>query len=236
MGHVLTRKEGDVFWITLNRPDRGNSLSGALLAELISAIDQAASDDTLKAVVLTGQGDRFFCTGVDLDELADAKQDLDRLFTPFQEAIDRLSKLKVLTASFVNGDCVGGGLGLALSTDFVLCAGHARFGTPEITKGLFPYIISATLISKLGEQRAKSLCFGGRLWTAAEALQYGAVSELVGTLQFSSRSQELVRLWNRAAGKNLRRGKEALDPSRRPAPGRLVEYLKEAVALFRHRS
>lgn len=231
---VTRKRHGDVLWLTLNRPSRGNSLNETLLEQLVEGIREAGADSTLKALVLSGEGDRFFCTGADLGDIADPKCNPDRIFSLFNETIELLSKLTVLTASFVNGDCVGGGLGIALSTDFVLAAGHARFGTPEITKGLFPYVISGPLLAKLGEQRAKALCFGGRLWTASEALQYGVVSELVGTLQFSGRSQELVKLWNTVAEMNLKRGKEALDVHRRPSSAKLVQYLKDAVTLFRN--
>jgi len=230
---ILKRREGDVCLLTLNRPDRGNSLSEKLLEQLLAAIKAACADKTLKALVLAGQGNRFFCTGADIGDLSNPAMNPDPIFSFFNQTIEALSKAELLTASFVNGDCVGGGLGIALSTDFVLAAGHARFGTPEITKGLFPYVISGALLAKLGEQRAKALCFGGRLWTASEALQYGVVSELVGTLQFGGRSQELVQLWNRCAETNLRRGKHALSPKDRPSSEDLVQYLRDAVKIFR---
>ncbi len=230
---ILKRRDGDVLLITLNRPDKGNSLNEKLLEQLLAALKEASSDKTLKALVLAGQGDRFFCTGADLGDLSNPKMNPDPIFSLFNQTIEALSRTEVLTASFVNGDCVGGGLGIALSTDFVLAAGHARFGTPEITKGLFPYVISGALLTKLGEQRAKALCFGGRLWTASEALQYGVVSELVGTLQFGGRGHELVQLWNRCAEVNLRRGKVALNPRARPSGDDLVSYLRDAVKLFR---
>ncbi len=230
---IVRRRDGDILWLNFNRPSRGNSLNEILLEQLVGAIKEAAADASLKGLVLSGQGDRFFCTGADLDDLGDPACNPDRIFSLFNEAIELISGLTLFTASFVNGDCVGGGLGIALSTDFVLAAGHARFGTPEITRGLFPYVISGPLLAKLGEQRAKALCFGGRLWTASEALQYGVVSELVGTLQFGGRSQELVKLWNRVAEINLKRGKQALDPQRRPSSDQLVHYLREAVALYR---
>jgi methylglutaconyl-CoA hydratase len=231
---ITSRREGDVLCLTLNRPSRGNSLNEPLLEQLVKAITDAGADKTLKALVLNGQGDRFFCTGADLDDLGNPAHNPDKIFSLFNQTLEALSKLDLLTASFVNGDCVGGGLGIALSTDFVLAAGHARFGTPEITRGLFPFVISGALLNKLGEQRAKALCFGGRLWTASEALQYGVVSELVGTLQFSGRSHELVKLWNQVAEVNLKRGKEALDPRRRPLSSQLVDYLRDAVKLFRN--
>ncbi len=233
MNEVIRRRDGDVLWVSLNRPDRGNALTESLLEELNRTIQEAAAETSLKALILTGQGDRFFCTGADLSELGDAGKNPDRLFALFNEVLGRLSQLPCLTASFVNGDCIGGGLGIALSCDFVLAAGHSRFGTPEITRGLFPFIISGPLLAKLGEHRTKALCFGGRLWTASEALQYGAVSELVGTLHFSGRSHELAALWNKVALSNLRRGKESLHPTVRPSGDQLVGYLKEAVALFR---
>ncbi len=233
MDEILKKRDGDLLWVTLNRPSRANSLNEALLEQLVEVIYEVQKDTKLKGLVLTGEGDRFFCTGADLGDVGDKTQNLDRLFALFNEAIESLSRLSIFTASFVNGDCVGGGLGIALCTDFVLAAGHARFGTPEITKGLFPYVISGPLLAKLGEQRAKALCFGGRLWTASEALQYGVVSELVGTLQFSGRSFELTKLWNRVADMNLKRGKEALDMNRRPSGTTLVQYIRDAVDLYR---
>lgn len=230
MSLCLTRRKGDVAILTLNRPEKGNSLTGELLAELCEQLKTFSSDVSIKVIALTGTGDRFFCTGADLDELKKGTNKVT-FFNRFTESLDLLGTAAPLTATLVNGDCIGGGLGMALSTDFVLASSHARFGTPEITKGLFPFIISRPLLKKLGEHRAKALCFGGRLWSAEEARQYGAVSEVIPQANFGSRSEDLIGLWNQVALRTLRRGKEAMSGDSLD-PNILVQYLADAAADF----
>ncbi|MBI4402845.1 MAG: enoyl-CoA hydratase/isomerase family protein [Deltaproteobacteria bacterium] len=224
---VLSKKNENVLILTLNRQEKGNSLTPELLQQLVSHLDVAYSDPSLHALCLTGAG-RFFCTGADLNELGKANETrLREMFDSFSQAIEKLMAAPFLTASLINGDCVGGGLGLALSTDYVLAADDSRLGTPEIAKGLFPFVIAKPLLQKIGSHRTMALFFGGKLISAAGALSLGVISELISRNQFSTRCEELISHWNKADSLLIRRGKETIQKEH--SPELLRQYLFDAI-------
>src|SRR4051794_19360862 len=120
--------------VTLNDPEKRNMLSGRMLAELVEAMAEAKGDEEVRAVVLTGAGDRVFCAGADLGGFAAdaplvAKHFASDLFLEFFRLMPRLGKPSLCA---VNGHVLAGGLGLALSCDLVIAREGASFGTPEI--------------------------------------------------------------------------------------------------------
>src|SRR3954454_16283638 len=127
--------------VTLNDPDKRNMLSGQMLTELVEAMKLAKASDEVRAVVLTGAGDKAFCAGADLGGFAAevplvSKHFASDLFLEFFRLMPRLGKPSLCAA---NGHVLAGGLGLALSCDLVVAREGATFGTPEINVGAFPY-------------------------------------------------------------------------------------------------
>ena len=143
---VYTVSEG-VATVTLNRPDQRNALNAELLSALVEAMKTARDDDAVRAVVLTGAGDKVFCAGADLGGFAAevplvSKHFGSDLFLEFFRVMPRLGKPSLCAA---NGHVLAGGLGLALSCDLVIAKEGARFGTPEINVGAFPYMIMSII-------------------------------------------------------------------------------------------
>ncbi|MFZ0240385.1 MAG: enoyl-CoA hydratase-related protein [Desulfobacterales bacterium] len=176
---LLTISEG-LATITFNRPKALNALSIELLREFDQALDVVSGDDTVRAVILTGAGDKAFVAGADITELST----LDALQAKgFSQAghnvINRLQLLPVPVMAAVNGYALGGGSEIALACDFIYAAATAMFGLPEITLGLIPGFGGTQRLPRLiGKNRAKEMIFTGRMITAAEAAQIGLVNKV----------------------------------------------------------
>lgn len=167
--------------LTINRPERRNALSWAVIEGLRARVAQARTDPDVRVLVLTGAGDRAFCAGADLTgmradagyaDVHEARGELARLF-------DDLWSLGKPTIARVRGYCLAGGFGLALSCDLVVASDDATFGTPEIDVGLWPYMITVPLCRSMAPKRALELMMTGRRIDAAEADRLGILSRLV---------------------------------------------------------
>ncbi|HVX89871.1 MAG TPA: enoyl-CoA hydratase/isomerase family protein [Gemmatimonadales bacterium] len=193
---LTTHLDAGVLTLTLDRPDKRNALSSALIEALHQGLERAELDGEVRVVVIKGAG-KDFCAGADLDELL-ASADRDpaeneasalRLGALFQ-AIRRLPKPVV---AVVQGRALAGGCGLATACDFVLAADTAQFGYPEIQRGFVPAMVMAMLVRQVGEKRALDLTGTGRLLTAAEAYQMGLVTSVIGAPDFGPRALDLIR-------------------------------------------
>ncbi len=191
---VLYEASGGVATITINRPDKRNSLSWTVMRELRAALAEAAADGGVRVVVLTGAGDRAFCAGADLSGMAagatyadlhDARGELPRLFRQMWE----MGK-PVIARVF--GYCLAGGFGLALACDFVVAADDAQFGTPEIDLGLWPYMITVPMRHSMPPKKALELMMTGRRVDAAEAERIGFVTRVVPVAELDSAVAELA--------------------------------------------
>ncbi len=179
---VLQHRSGRVHTLTLNRPDKRNALSADLVGALKEALADAAEDDGVRVVVLTGAG-KVFSAGADLaalealqtasplDNLADS-QHLASLF----EAIYRHPKPIIAK---VNGHAIAGGCGLAAVCDFALVADRAKLGFTEVRIGFVPAIVSVFVLRKLGEAAARDLMLRGHLVSAEDAVAAGLVTRAV---------------------------------------------------------
>ena len=191
---VLYETSDGVARITVNRPEKRNSLSWTVMAELSDAFGAAAADPAVRVVVLTGAGDRAFCAGADLGGMAagasyadlhDARGQLPRLFRQMWE----LGKPIVAR---VFGYCLAGGFGLALACDFIVASDDATFGTPEIDIGLWPYMITVPMRHSMPPKKALELMMTGRRVDAAEAERIGFVNRVVPVGELDAAVDELV--------------------------------------------
>jgi enoyl-CoA hydratase/carnithine racemase len=180
--------------LTIDRPERRNALSWTVIQGLRECVAAARADDQVRALVLTGAGDRAFCAGADLAGMrADAgyaavhddRGELARLF-------DDLWNLGKPTIARVRGYCLAGGFGLALSCDLVVAADDATFGTPEIDVGLWPYMITVPLCRSMPPKRALELMMTGRRVDSAEAERIGFVTSVVPVDQLDTTVDELA--------------------------------------------
>jgi methylglutaconyl-CoA hydratase len=169
--------------ITLARADKRNALSRALIADLDAAVRRAADDPAVRCVIITGDGPAF-CAGMDLDELrstltADAEvvwADAQRL----AELFDRIYSLPKPTIAAVNGAAVAGGAGLVTVCDLAVSVPTARFGYPEVRRGLVAAMVLPHLLRHVGERAARHLLLTGELIDADDAVRVGLINHVVG--------------------------------------------------------
>lgn len=165
--------------VTINRPEARNALSVAVQDGLARALDELAYDDTVRAVVLTGAGDRAFVAGADVKQLR-AYTARDGLRGRLQALFDRIASFEKPTIAAVNGLALGGGCELALACDLRVAAQSARFGFPETGLSIIPGAGGTQRLPQLiGAGRALELILTGRTVSAEEALAMGLVSHVV---------------------------------------------------------
>ena len=167
--------------IVLNRPEKGNALTMPMLDAIGGAADAAARDRALRAVVLRGAGDRFFCTGGDIEAWGELSPlDMGRAWILNGiDVFERLASLPVPVIAAINGHALGGGLELALAADLRLAVATAKLGTPEVGLGMIPgWGGVGRLAEVIGPARAAHLTLLGTPITAAQALDWGLATEV----------------------------------------------------------
>jgi len=186
--------DSNVATVTLNRPDKRNAISYALIDDLVRALEEVRNS-AAHVLILTGAG-KAFCSGMDLDNL---KALIGR--TPEQNLEDSrtmaglfrsLYEFPKPTIAAVNGAAIAGGAGLALLCDFTLAVPGAKFGYTEVRIGFVPAIVSAFLLRQVGEKTARDLLLTGRIFDTAEALKIGLINEIVLPEKLLARSRELA--------------------------------------------
>ena len=164
----------DIWTLTINRPDKANSLTSEMLADLIQVVKMADKAD-LRALILTGGGDKVFSAGADLEE---AKAGL--ALSPLWEELSRaIVRLPCLTIAALNGTLAGGAFGMVLACDVRLAPAHAKFFYPVAKLGFLPQPSDPRRLATLvGPARAKMILVAGQKITADEALIWGLVDRL----------------------------------------------------------
>ncbi len=190
--HVLRRLEDGVLWITLNRPEAGNAITAAMRDQVVVWLEEASADLAVRAVVLTGAGEKGFCTGADLRSSGPAPArpegaperavgDAARLIrTGWQRLVSAVLDCEKPVIAAVNATAAGGGMHLALACDLVLAAEEAKFIEVFIRRGIAPDAGGAYLLARLiGPQKAKELFFFGDDVPAIDAERLGLVNKVV---------------------------------------------------------
>ena len=179
--HLLDIKDG-IAVVTLNRPEALNAINKQMRLELLELFPKLDMDPQVKVVVITGAGDKAFCTGADLKERAARSTEemvYDRHYLTARSMSALASVSKPVIAA-VKGYCMAGGYELVLQCDIVICSDNAVFSLPEVTHGFFPGGGACQRLPKLvGYQIAKELIFTGRRWDAKEAKELGLVNKVV---------------------------------------------------------
>src|SRR5690242_11607742 len=176
----LTRA-GAVATLTLDRPRALNALDAATLRELARAIRELRRDGGVRALVVTGAGEKAFSAGADIAAMAAMTAAEGHAYSQLgHEVLGRLEALAIPVVAAVNGVALGGGLELALACDLIVASEKARLGQPEINLGLIPgFGGTQRLVRRIGQTRARELIYLGHAITAEEALRIGLVNRVV---------------------------------------------------------
>ncbi|MEM9256380.1 MAG: enoyl-CoA hydratase/isomerase family protein [Pseudomonadota bacterium] len=191
--HVSYVTKEHIARITLDRPPV-NALTGELLDQILAALQRAANDSQVNAVILQSAVQKRFCAGLDMELLAgrtapEIRAFVSKLYTELREVQTTMGKP---TIAAIHGAARGGGMTLAISCDVILASNDSSFGYPEIDLGLVPAIHFSHLHRIVGRHRAFELLFSGRSFSAKEAFDLGLVSRVVGSDNFAACVQEVA--------------------------------------------
>ncbi|MBF9032678.1 enoyl-CoA hydratase/isomerase family protein [Rhodobacterales bacterium HKCCE2091] len=228
---LLTERRGPVLRLTLNRPERRNAVNDALILALSAAFDDASRDPDIRAIVLTGAGDKAFCSGADL---GGGVFDFD-----YSEPISNYANLlragrraTVPVIGRINGFCLAGGMGLLAICDMAVAASTAKFGLPEVKVGLFPMQVAALLQSLLPARKFAEMCYTGEMLTAEEALACDLVNYVAAPETLDEKTDWLV---DRVVSKSptaIRRGKYALSATSGMTFEQSIAFLESQIGLM----
>jgi methylglutaconyl-CoA hydratase len=208
--------------VTLNRPERRNSLTIELLSNLISAVKAASDQPKQRVLILRGAG-AAFCTGLDLKEAADQRK-AHATAEMVAKTLVTLAETRVVTVAAVHGAAVAGGAGIMSACDFVVAAEKTMIGYPEVRRGLVAGLVMTFLRRQVGERNLRELVFGAELIDAARAKEIGLVNRVVPR-------NELMNEAQRFADSVLQGGPDAIKQTKRLIEDLSSSSVKEDVEL-----
>jgi methylglutaconyl-CoA hydratase len=195
---VLYEPRPPTVLLTLNRPDKRNALSRALIAAIRDAFQRAKADPAARCVIITNAGPTF-CAGMDLAELQESiakTNDQKNIWDDalrLAEVYDLIYTLPKPTIAAVNGPAVAGGAGLVTVCDLAIATPESKFGYPEVRRGLVAAMVMPHLLRHVGERLARHMLLTGELIDAEAAKQTGLINELVSPLQLLDRAMALAK-------------------------------------------
>jgi enoyl-CoA hydratase/carnithine racemase len=205
--HLLYNVEKNVACLTINREAQRNAISLEAIELFLEYLDQAEADEDVRVILVTGSGDRAFCSGADLGAAADGR--IQEGFKRYAQVLTRISSYPKPVVARINGACMAGGMGLMLACDIVIARHDARFGTPEVNVGLWPMMIGALIYRNAKRKKAMEMILLGEKLTADQALDMGLITRVV---QSDALDKEVSRVVKSLAAKSpigMKIGKEA---------------------------
>ena len=213
MGFIQFEKNKDIATITISKPKALNALSAMVLRELNECLNQIEEDETIRALVITGDGEKAFVAGADISELSEldsmGAEDFSKLG---QDVFLKIENLKVPVIAAVNGFALGGGLELALACDFIIASENAKFGLPECTLGLIPgFGGTVRLARKVGPALAMQWALTGNMMDSSEAMRTGLVNHVYPQAQLKEEVMKLAETMASRAPMALQSIKELIN-------------------------
>lgn len=193
---LLSDLQDGLLTLTINRPEALNALNAEVIQTLSDAIDAAASDDHVRAIVLTGSGEKAFVAGADIKEFADfnAEQGKELAARGQRLLFDKVEQCGKPVVAAVNGFALGGGLELAMAAHVRVASDTARMGLPEVSLGVIPgYGGTQRLPQLIGKGKAMELILTARMMKADEALACGLVNQVVPLAELPAAAEAMAR-------------------------------------------
>lgn len=210
---VRVERRGAACVLTIDRAAAHNTMTDAVMAELTQALRQAEAMEGVRAIVLTGAGEKTFCAGGQLKPTADGSPfalEPGRFDNPVAELFRALDRCNLPVIARVNGGAFGGGLGLVCACDFAVAAEGAMFGTTEARVGVFPMMILPLLMRVIPRRRLLEMCFFAHRFDAAEAQRLDIVNRVVPAAGLDDAVDEMVQALAANSPVALRIGRRAI--------------------------
>jgi len=195
LNNLLYSVADNIATITINRPDKLNSLNHNTLSELSLVVEKIKSDESVQVVIITGAGEKAFVAGADIEELSELSSESGTKFSEFGQAIfNSIENLGKPVIAAVNGFALGGGCELALACHIRLASDNARFGQPEVNLGVIPgYGGTQRLARQINKGRALEYILTGDMIDAAEAHRIGLVNKVYTSNELIQKAEEMAQ-------------------------------------------
>jgi enoyl-CoA hydratase/carnithine racemase len=229
---VLVEKRGGALWITLNRPDKRNAFNSEVLAAVGEGWRRANADPGVRAIVLTGAGEKAFCAGGDLQPGQAFAFDHAKPSTDYADLVRAVARSAVPSIARVNGACMAGGMGLLCMTDLAVAADTAVFGLPEVKVGLFPMQVLAMMEGLVPPRVLREWTLTGDSFDARAALAAGLVNHVVPAAELDAKVESLVSRIAATSPTAIRRGKYAIKAMAGMAFEEALAYAEAQIAVM----
>lgn len=225
--------EAGVATIALDQPDTRNALSDELLGELVAALQAAREDAAVRCLVLTSTHDRVFSAGANLAGFAADVPLVHKHFATerFPQVFRLLGELGKPSICAAKGHVLAGALGIALACDLIIAREGARFGTPEINVGVFPFMIMALIYRNVGRKKTNELLLLGEQISAEEAQRIGIVNRVVPAAEFDIAVTEWAEKLAAKSPVMMRLGKDAMFRQQDMAFADAIDFLRSQLTI-----
>ena len=205
--HLLYRVEKNIAYFTINREPQRNAISLDAVTLFSKYLDDASTDPNVRVILITGSGEKAFCSGADLASAADGK--IEKGFKSYAGLLKKLAGYPKPVVAKVNGACMAGGMGLMLACDIVIAKNEATFGTPEVKVGLWPMMIGALIYRNVLRKKAAEMVLLGERLSAGQALELGLITRSVPSEMLDDEVEQILQSLAAKSPIGMKIGKEA---------------------------
>ena len=205
--HLLYNVDKNVARLTINREAQRNAISLEAIDLFAKCLDEAETDENVRVILITGSGDKAFCSGADLGGAVDGK--IQQGFKSYAQLITRLTSYPKPVVARINGACMAGGMGLMLACDIVIAKNDVKFGTPEVNVGLWPMMIGALIYRNVLRKKAMEMILLGERLTADQALNMGLITRAVPPAELDGEVNQILKSLAAKSPIGMKIGKEA---------------------------
>jgi enoyl-CoA hydratase/carnithine racemase len=220
---MLYAVEEKVARITINREAQRNAITPEAIDLFLGFLDRAETDDGVRAVLITGAGDKAFSTGAQLGDGMSAEG--KSVFQNYARLLKRIACFPKPTVARVKGYCLAGGMGFMLACDIVIASDDSQFGTPEVNVGIWPMMIGALIFRNVPRKKALEMILLGERLKAAEALAMGLVTRVVPVPALEETLEGVLKSLTAKSPIGIRIGKEAFQKADEMSLAEALDFL-----------
>jgi enoyl-CoA hydratase/carnithine racemase len=226
--HLFYRVDGNIAIFTINREQQRNALSGEAILLFLKYLDEAEENEDVRVILVTGAGDKAFCSGADLGSAAG--DEIGEGFHNYARLLKRLAGYPKPVVAKINGYCLAGGMGLMLACDIVISRNDTKFGTPEVNVGLFPMMIGALIYRNVLRKKAMEMVLLGEKLSSNQALEMGLITRAVPLERLDAKVDQTLKNLAEKSPIGMKIGKEAFYAMADMPFETAVDFLSEKIA------
>ncbi|MGQ0376512.1 MAG: enoyl-CoA hydratase/isomerase family protein [Nitrososphaerota archaeon] len=216
MALVTTTKSDGICTVKINRPEKLNAMNSDVAKEIISIFEKTGTDDSVKVIILTGEGDRAFSAGADIEYMSKISPDESVEYAKLGQLLTAtVENIRQPTIAAINGFALGGGCELAMSCDIRIASDTAKLGQPEVTIGIPPgWGGTQRLLRIVGIAKAKELVYTGKMIKADEAKEIGLVNQVVPLASLMDEAMKMAKAIAENSAMGVQMSKTAINKGR----------------------